>query len=329
MQYLSLVIRDSREGNHSIERLFNAVEGQFQKRYVCHKIILPHRPSGPLAVLRNMLYVRKHARGIVHVTGDAQYAALLLPGRRTVLTIHDCGYLENLKGIKKILFKWIWFRIPCYMAAQITVISPATKDILEKNLGCLGDKISVVENCMTLGLQPTKKTFNQTKPRILQIGSGPHKNLDTLIRAVKDISCELFIVGKISASNLALLKKCKIAYQNEYAVSDDRLQEIYHQCDILFFASRYEGFGLPILEAQTVGIPVITSNILSMPWVAGEGAVIVDPQNSQQIKQAVLELTNNECLRNSYLLKGYQNLKRFCAEKVADKYAKIYQSLGR
>ncbi len=75
------------------------------------------------------------------------------------------------------------------------------------------------------------------------------------------------------------LEECKIEYENFIDISNEELVKKFIECDMLLFASTYEGFGMPIVEANIVGRPVITSNILSMPEVAGDAAILVDPFN--------------------------------------------------
>jgi glycosyltransferase involved in cell wall biosynthesis len=110
-------------------------------------------------------------------------------------------------------------------------------------------------------------------------------------------------------------------------ISHDAVVEAYRRCDFVIFASLYEGFGLPILEAQATGRPVITSNRSSMPEVAGEGALFVDPESVVSIRSAVDSLLHDEGLRISLIEKGYQNVKRFHPNVIAAKYAAVYERI--
>ena len=317
-------MRDPRPDNHSIERLFAAIKPHLVTDSVVKTVVVPCQPTGLLALWANIRHARKHSEGLLHITGDVQYLAIFLPWRRTILTIHDCGYLLKLKGFKRFIYKWLWFKLPCMCAARITVISDSTRQVLEREVGNFGAKLSVIENCVTIDLKPTEREFNSSCPRILQIGSGRHKNLDNLIRAVIDLPCELKIVGKICEENLKALREASILFTNEFAVSDERLAEIYQECDILFFASRHEGFGLPILEANAAGIPVITSNSYSMPHVAGDGALLVDPDSPVEIRSAILRVRDEIRLREELVEIGYRNLARYMPEMVARNYTRIY-----
>jgi len=112
-------------------------------------------------------------------------------------------------------------------------------------------------------------------------------------------------------------------------LTDDDLTEAYRRCDMLVFASLYEGFGLPILEAQATGRPVITSSFGAMKEAAGEGALFVDPYSVEAIRDAVLRVKNEPGLREELVRKGRENVEKFRAESVALKYAEIYRGLAR
>lgn len=111
-------------------------------------------------------------------------------------------------------------------------------------------------------------------------------------------------------------------------VEEEDLVAILNLAEISMFASVYEGFGLPILEAQACGVPVITANVSSMPEVAGEGAIFVNPGKVEEIKVAIDSLLNNDKLRKEMISKGFDNLKRFSWEKTAIETASIYEKFA-
>ena len=104
-------------------------------------------------------------------------------------------------------------------------------------------------------------------------------------------------------------------------VSDEEKWELMKNADVFLFPTFYEGFGLPILEAQSAGVPVVTSNISSMPEVAGESAVFVDPKNTEEIAEATYKLISNESYKNDIIEKGHENVKRFSWEKCAREHS--------
>ncbi|WP_238555014.1 glycosyltransferase [Chryseobacterium sp. P1-3] len=116
-----------------------------------------------------------------------------------------------------------------------------------------------------------------------------------------NLQVEVFIVGKLEKEYEDLLHSNKIRYKNYFNISDEELKILYQKADVLLFASIYEGFGLPILEAQAQNTLVVTSNILPMNDVAGEGAILVDPNSIDDIKKGLniaLTLSNEEKNRN-------------------------------
>jgi glycosyltransferase involved in cell wall biosynthesis len=96
---------------------------------------------------------------------------------------------------------------------------------------------------------------------------------------------------------------------------------------MVVFASLYEGFGLPILEAQAMGRPVITSNFGAMREAAGDGALLVDPHSVDEIRAAIMRIMNEPGLREELVCKGRENAEKFRADPIALKYAEIYRAV--
>jgi glycosyltransferase involved in cell wall biosynthesis len=95
----------------------------------------------------------------------------------------------------------------------------------------------------------------------------------------------------------------------------------------LVFVSYYEGFGLPILEAQSVGCPVITSKISATSEIAGKGAILVDPENIMEIAQSIENLFTNIEIKKNLISEGFSNAQKFTWEKTATQTVKIYEKI--
>jgi glycosyltransferase involved in cell wall biosynthesis len=93
------------------------------------------------------------------------------------------------------------------------------------------------------------------------------------------------------------------------------------------FASTYEGFGLPIIEANAVGRPVVTSHLWSMPEVAGKSALLVDPYDVASIRDGVLSIIEDAHLRSVLIKNGLENIKRFRLSLIAEQYSALYQEV--
>ncbi|NJO89792.1 MAG: glycosyltransferase family 4 protein [Chloroflexia bacterium] len=185
----------------------------------------------------------------------------------------------------------------------------------------------VINNCISEDYKYYPKDKLAAKPVILQIGTKANKNLGRVINSLKDIECKLLIIGKLSDSQIALLKSKEIDYESFHNLSKEEMLKKYIQSDILLFASTYEGFGMPTIEANAVGRPVITSNLEPMKSVAAESALLVNPFSEEEIKEAVVKLLNDEQLRSALIEKGLVNAKKYRAEYIAKQYMEVYDKI--
>ena len=110
-------------------------------------------------------------------------------------------------------------------------------------------------------------------------------------------------------------------------IRGDKLSEVYRKAEMVLYPSFIEGFGFPVLEAMSCGTPVITSNISSLPEVAGDAAILVDPNNPSEIVQAMKNVSENQTLRAELIKKGYEQIKKFSWQKTAKEYLDILHGL--
>ncbi len=138
------------------------------------------------------------------------------------------------------------------------------------------------------------------------------------------------IVGKVSDVIKNLIQENNIQTECiERRLSDDEMLDQYHQCDILSLVSTSEGFGMPIVEANAVGRPVITSTTTSMPEIAAAAAALVDPFDISAIREGFLKIIQNQQLREEIVTNGFQNHLRFQPKQLAAQYAQLYSQLLR
>jgi glycosyltransferase involved in cell wall biosynthesis len=282
---------------------------------------------GLISRVKNILFSYKKQCQINHITGDVHYIALLLHKKKTVLTIHDLEILKRTKGLTHFIIWLFWFYMPAKRVQLITVISEETKRDLLNFVKINPSKIIVIPNCVSANFKPNAPVENPIFT-ILHIGTKQNKNMERLINAISGINCKLNIVGKLNQVQLDLLLKYNIDYSNKYNLSESELINEYRKCDMLAFVSTSEGFGLPILEAQAVGRPVLTSNISSMPGVAGNAALLVDPYNIEEIRSGILKIMRDDDLRKKLASKGFDNIKKYSAESVAMEYANLYNKIA-
>ena len=312
-------------GNYSVEFIFNDVRARLKNDILPRILESSYESNGLFKRLMNCIEVWRNKGQINHITGDVNYLGLFLPKRHTVQTILDCVHLNNATGIRYKILKWFWLVIPEKRARFITAISISTKNEILRHHQCDPDKIVVIPVAISEKFKYVPGTFNAGNPRILQVGTAPNKNIPRLIEALKGIPCTINIVGKHNPEYEEMLKDAGMQYIYEWGLSDEEMMDRYAKSDIISLVSTYEGFGMPILEAQATGRSVITSNVFSMPEVAGNSALTVDPENVSEIRDAFRRIIEDSVFRELMIEKGFENIKRFDPQVIADMYLGLYQ----
>ncbi len=325
---LIFLFRKKSPAQFSIERVFDRILPGISKFNVL-KVYMPFTSAGITSILQNLKFIAFLKYDIVHITGDVHYLMAFLNPNRTVLTIHDCVFIHKYSGLKGRIIKYLFLSMPVARAKYITTISEASKREIIKYTGCKDDKIRVIPNPIDPRINFLKHRFNKVYPEILFIGSNANKNLDRVIPAVKGINCKLHIIGKLSPNQIDKLEEFQVSYINNYSVNDEYIIEAYRNCDIVLFPSLFEGFGLPIIEAQQTGRIVITSNIPPMNDICGNGAYLVDPYSIHDIKSAILDVVSDDNLREKLIKEGLINASRFSRERIIQEYENIYQEIMR
>ena len=131
--------------NYSIERVFDTIFNSLKNRVEMEKFYVPFHRILPKNLFNNLLYCKNINNGnINHITGDIHYVSLVLPRKRTILTIHDLVGVHVETGLKKVFIWLFWYYLPCKHVAKITCISEATKNDLIKTVKCKPNKVVVV-----------------------------------------------------------------------------------------------------------------------------------------------------------------------------------------
>lgn len=265
-----------------------------------------------------------------------------------VVTIHDISF-EHFSDIftKKEMF--IQKKLIPYAAKKsdkiLTVSEFSKKDICEK-YHIPEDKVVVTYNGKNSLFRKMDSTdsekqailnkFQLPEEYILYVGNiQPRKNLKRLLQAYVQYALEnedskpLVIVGKKAWMYDSIFEEIKKNNLEERVyftgyVEEEELISLYNIAMFFIYPSIFEGFGLPVLEAMSCGTPVITSNITSIPEVAGEACHMLDPFKVEAIKNALELFTKDENLRNEYREKGLEQAKKFEWSTTAKRTERVY-----
>lgn len=327
---VSLFMRPPRPGaSYSIERLFDAVVSALPiDRYEIRRRVCPLKSKGVIRRLGLILWAAFNQGDVNHITGDVNFLGLLLRRSRTLLTIHDSASMRRLRGWRRWCYKVAWLQLPIWRAGRVSVISERTLEETVAYAGVNRERFSVIPNCIPQGMSADSRPFSGNRPRILAVGTGENKNLARIIEALQALPCLLVVVGELSECHRKLLAHFSIEVENYVNLDDAAMAEQYRKADAVVFVSTYEGFGLPILEAQATGRPIVTSRRSPMQEVAGRGACLVDPESVSEIRAALVRVMQDSDYRSALVEAGFKNVKTYSAESVARQYASIYEELS-
>jgi len=317
----------------SIEKLFHGIAAELkeQRRSAIDvsEVTLPAASS--LKTLRsNIRFVRSKQTAINHITGDVHYAILGCRNENlNILTIHDCVllYQYSRRNPRYWIILWLWYRLPVRKADGITVISENTRQDLLRFTGCPPEKIKVIPNYLDPAFSYRPKPFQKAGTRLLFIGTAPNKNLGRLIESLAGLDVVLDIIGYPDENQLQLLKALGVKYTVKSNLTALAMREAYVDCDVLVFPSLHEGFGLPLIEAQATGRPVLTSDLEPMRSVTGGAACLINPLDTASIRSGLNRLLTGETYREQLVEKGLLNAKEYELSAVAGQYAAYYDDM--
>ena len=329
IQVIHFQRRQRSTGNFSIESYFEAIRTlQPQDIFIIKKEV-SFFSNGFFKRLMITLEAFFNQKDVNHITGDIHFANLFFKKKRSILTIHDCGALKDKQGFKLKIIKWFWFTLPAKKANYITVNSNTTKQDLLQYISFPEEKIKVIYIFVPKIHQSKPKAFNSTKPVILQLGTAQNKNIIRTAQALKGISCKYVIVGKLAESTKNILNENNIDFENiDQALTDEKIAQLYQDCDIVTLVSTLEGFGMPIVEANKTGRVVITSNTSSMPEIANNAACLVNPFDVEDIRKGLLKIIEDDEYRAQLIANGFENAKRFDQQEIANQYFDLYRKIA-
>jgi glycosyltransferase involved in cell wall biosynthesis len=294
------------------------------------------------------------ARERAHLVHEPHYVLPVATRCRAVVTIHDCIHLrfpQYLPGRLAHLYARASMWRSAKKADCILTVSEASKRDILHFFDVAPEKVTVIYNAIDerfLGppdakrMELVRQRYQLDHPFVLYVGNiKPHKNLERLmaafaqLRSAGDEDLRLVIIGD-ELSKYPPLRQAVHRHRLEKYVRFfgfqpyDTLAAFYRLARVFVFPSLYEGFGLPPLEAMACGTPVVTSNVSSMPEVAGGAALLVDPHDPASIAAGLHRAATDQTLRVELMEKGLARARQFSwADSVAQIHRIYFEVLER
>ncbi len=268
---------------------------------------------------------------------------------RSVVTIHDCIHLmfpQYLPNRFALQYARTSMALAARVATRIMTVSESSKRDILRFVNTQPEKIDVIYNAYDerFAIDPPEEDVVRVRERyqlhdefVLYAGNvKPHKNLERLIEAFHLVRkrgldhLKLVLIGDEISKYTALRRAVHQHQLHKYVrflgyVPEETLAVMYRLAGVFVFPSLYEGFGLPPLEAMASGTPVVTSNLSSLPEVAGDAAVLVDPYDPHAIAEGVYRVLTDETLRRTLRLKGVARAGQFSWEQSVRRIREIYR----
>lgn len=290
---------------------------------------------------------RRYCRNAVLLTSDSK-CPFFLPKDCTLLPLITDLAVYRMPEVYRRSRVFLWrlqYRYVRHRADLFLAISEFTKKEMVELWHIPPEKVHIVPCACTdtLGrekdprrLRALKEKYHLPEHFVLFVGnSNPRKNLTRLLRAFddlkerNDIPHQLVIAGeqgwKFDKDNVLSNLKHREAVRFIGFVSDEDMAALYSAASLFVFPTLYEGFGIPVLEAQSCGVPVLASNCASLPEVGGDGAYYVDPYNEKEIAEGIGKLLTRPELAEKLARLGNENVKRFSWEKSAGRLEEIIE----
>ena len=259
---------------------------------------------------------------------------------KNLIVIHDLNFEHYPEKMPSLVRKYYRHFTPKFArkATRIATVSLFSKKDIEQQYGIEPEKIDIVYNGVNEKFVPvteevkqaTREKYTNGSPYFIYVGAlNDRKNLGNLFKAFdrfkssENNDIKLMIVGNKMWNNKGLEHIYeRMQYKNEVIftgrLEPDDLYKATGSALAMTYVSYFEGFGIPILEAFASGIPVITSNVTSMPEVAGDAALLVDPFDVDDISKAMTTLSSDEKLRKELIERGLERRKQFSWDKSAE-----------
>ena len=271
----------------------------------------------------------------------------LLSRCRTVMTLHDLNFdavPEATTPARRMIATGL-VKASARRADAIVTVSNFSRDQIVSKLGVAPERVSVTYNAVDQHPLTPRHDWAElagrlgiTRPYVIAFSSlNPHKNIATLLKAFSLMKShkrwQLMIVGHLPTRGKPLTRMAaelgiadSVAFTGYLSRKD--LTLALHKARALAFPSLYEGFGIPLLEAMSVGVPVACSKVAALPEVAAEAALFFDPLSPENMAATIERLLTDELARERLIPAGHDNVKRFSWEQTARRTLEVYRRVA-
>lgn len=265
-------------------------------------------------------------------------------GIKSVVTIHDLIFLkfpELYKPLDRIIYNRK-FKHAVFNADKVVAISEQTKRDIVEFYNFPAEKINVIyQGChpafkipkTTEEKESLRKKYSLPAHFVLNVGSiEPRKNAFQIVKAVENLDVPLVIIGKETKysseiKNYIQEKGLQHKVMLMQGFTMEELSTIYAMADIFIYPSKYEGFGIPIIEALYSGTPVITTKSGVFPEAGGPFSYYINPESTEELSYAIQTILNNNGMREEMIAKGLEFVQQFNDDRIATQWNQLYNSL--
>lgn len=316
-----IILRKEIVGEHSIEELAYRLAKKFKLDIIC----MPYHSTCITNLLKNIIFIKNIIAPTYYIISPSEAYLLPFLNGKKIITYHDLGTIFNSRNrIYKYFKVFIFLKPSVKYADYITFVSNQTKkEFLNFFNIPKSEKTLVIYNSYNPVFMPAQKKNRNECFTILHVGTAPRKNLLNVLKAINGLKVKIIIIGKLNHEQEELLSSYTIDYKNVFDISTPELVKYYQTCDLLTFPSSYEGFGMPIIEANASQIPIIAGDIDVLHEVGNNAAYYVNGENVDSIRNGIKTIMENKKLRQILIDNGIENCKRFSEIEFYSQYKKI------